>query len=667
MIRSGRTFSLVADFLDFGAMLTLSQSSRVYRSLLGDVDRVNLTHTCHCHTSLLRIFPNARTVFARIVVGTPTSTSHTVNTEMTRRLPFALTALPGLVNLYLCDDENYWCFDDWLSSEGVIINETIDYLMWNLSAVLRAHTMSTLTWIRLGENVCPGPGTLSGGTCYCRAVLDTFPPLNLFKFVADPGLCVDPLQIAHAAVRRNGNVNARFPDDPNDTMFHYIIKKFIPGQSDYRVAIPSNYILIVLNYLVEHGSAQMSDSLQRDSASGKLYWDLIRRQDTQDGHVHFPEALSHEVDPTDHASAVCQWVRDVFSVPVFVPPHDAAPDLNYEVVLPPTQTRSSIIITALQITLMKFMHFLHWIVFRIDIFVHWLRTATVIEFQIWYVKCWLCVATIISALLAAVALLYWLGMSDEQHQELALTLRSWVRSCIDFLLFLFTALGLEFHVEFLINGGADPATIENSSWPIPRKTLSDYVHVNRVVPWEDGLGSAVSFLAPAGAHLTALGIAARTGHLNILKLLLDGRANPQRTTRELLTLSPLAAAASAGHADILRVLLQTRVDLGSGINGLTTLSIAALNGHAECVDALMTHGADPNSGDFAAGLTPLQYAEWQHWAGFTLASKRHQAVMQVLRRVLPPIWMRGVFWARLLYRRFSGTASCKYYQRDLSQ
>lgn len=71
----------------------------------------------------------------------------------------------------------------------------------------------------------------------------------------------------------------------------------------------------------------------------------------------------------------------------------------------------------------------------------------------------------------------------------------------------------------------------------------------------------------------------------------------------------LSLQAYHGHAQALEVLLQgeTEVDQADEA-GRTSLALAALRGHIECVHTLLTQGASPHTADIQHGRTPVHLA-----------------------------------------------------------
>jgi len=107
---------------------------------------------------------------------------------------------------------------------------------------------------------------------------------------------------------------------------------------------------------------------------------------------------------------------------------------------------------------------------------------------------------------------------------------------------------------------------------------------------------------------TALGVAARAGKSNVVKLLLDEGADPNWMTREMG--SALTLASSEGHKEVVDILLAN----GSNVDakdeeGCTALIRAAGNGHSDIVEALLAAGSSINEKS-NEGVTALSLAAW---------------------------------------------------------
>ena len=118
-----------------------------------------------------------------------------------------------------------------------------------------------------------------------------------------------------------------------------------------------------------------------------------------------------------------------------------------------------------------------------------------------------------------------------------------------------------------------------------------------------------------GSHfVTPLIIAARNGHLNSVKILLQYGADIEargtlKTGDEVIEgCTPLWAAADTGHLDVVRLLIKRNADVdGRTSSGSTPLRVAAHEGHLDVVRCLVESGADVNArNDYES--TPLMAA-----------------------------------------------------------
>ena len=111
---------------------------------------------------------------------------------------------------------------------------------------------------------------------------------------------------------------------------------------------------------------------------------------------------------------------------------------------------------------------------------------------------------------------------------------------------------------------------------------------------------------------TPLYNAADSGHLDVVKLLLEKGATVDVRTKEEGPydnhITPLMAAAGRGHLDVVKLLLEKGAAVDArGRNGSTPLSFAAEDGHAEVAKLLLEKGAavDPRGSEDS---TPLYFA-----------------------------------------------------------
>lgn len=111
---------------------------------------------------------------------------------------------------------------------------------------------------------------------------------------------------------------------------------------------------------------------------------------------------------------------------------------------------------------------------------------------------------------------------------------------------------------------------------------------------------------------TPLGLAARAGRADIVRVLLGAGADPRRVIG-LMKGTPVHEAAYFGYADVLRVLTEKRgqpepeLDAQGHYNGLTALHDAVWHGHLEAAQILVDAGARLDLKTHA-GLTPRELA-----------------------------------------------------------
>ncbi|CAH0042172.1 unnamed protein product [Clonostachys rhizophaga] len=158
--------------------------------------------------------------------------------------------------------------------------------------------------------------------------------------------------------------------------------------------------------------------------------------------------------------------------------------------------------------------------------------------------------------------------------------------------------------ECLIAAGADV----NAHWPaISDVHLADLynIYVSRRRPYIalDQLG---------GEWFTALQAAAKGGHRDVVRLLLEHGAEPNARPASCDGLTALQAAAKYGHLHIVEDLIRhgAKINAASAsTGGCTALQGAALNGHLQIVEDLIRHGAKINAASASTGgYTALQGA-----------------------------------------------------------
>ncbi len=113
---------------------------------------------------------------------------------------------------------------------------------------------------------------------------------------------------------------------------------------------------------------------------------------------------------------------------------------------------------------------------------------------------------------------------------------------------------------------------------------------------------------PQGDGSTALHWAAFHDDLDLMKTLLAAGADVRAKTREG-GITPLFMAATNGNAAVIDALLKAGADANSAkSNGTTVLMIAAAAGNPQAVELLLAHGADVQAKEAIHGQTALMFA-----------------------------------------------------------
>ncbi len=120
--------------------------------------------------------------------------------------------------------------------------------------------------------------------------------------------------------------------------------------------------------------------------------------------------------------------------------------------------------------------------------------------------------------------------------------------------------------------------------------------------------------AAQGDGMTALHWAAFHGDHAVATRLLASRADVTATTR-VGAITPLSLAASDGNADMIRALVDAKANVNSATStGATPLMAAATSGSVDAVRVLLDHGAFVNARENANGQTALMFAAWENRA-----------------------------------------------------
>ena len=108
------------------------------------------------------------------------------------------------------------------------------------------------------------------------------------------------------------------------------------------------------------------------------------------------------------------------------------------------------------------------------------------------------------------------------------------------------------------------------------------------------------------AGWSAVMLASRNDHLQVVDLLLKGNADPN--AQNLKGWTALIYASLNGDHQIVEILLKKGANPNiSALDGLTALMIASINDHLQVVELLLKEKCDPNAHD-DEGWTPLMYA-----------------------------------------------------------
>jgi cytohesin len=136
----------------------------------------------------------------------------------------------------------------------------------------------------------------------------------------------------------------------------------------------------------------------------------------------------------------------------------------------------------------------------------------------------------------------------------------------------------------------------------------------------------VSALLVRGAQRPALHEAILHGQTDLVRVLLEGGADPNRQSPEGST--PLDDACLKGEKEIVSLLIAHGAKVGvRNKSGATPLHDAALGGNRDVIQLLLEHGAEIDARDQESGASPLFYAA--SWG-------REEAVETLLSRGADP-------------------------------
>jgi len=110
--------------------------------------------------------------------------------------------------------------------------------------------------------------------------------------------------------------------------------------------------------------------------------------------------------------------------------------------------------------------------------------------------------------------------------------------------------------------------------------------------------------------LTALGWTAVEGHTEVVKVLLDNKADVNAST-STEGATPLYTTSQKGHTQVVKLILDNKADVNARLtNDGTPLHIASYNGHTQ-VTQLLDNKADVNASTHIEGITPLHITAWK--------------------------------------------------------
>jgi ankyrin repeat protein len=122
------------------------------------------------------------------------------------------------------------------------------------------------------------------------------------------------------------------------------------------------------------------------------------------------------------------------------------------------------------------------------------------------------------------------------------------------------------------------------------------------------LGTGADVNTAQGDGMTALHWAAANGDVGLAEMLVRAGANLKAVTRISAT-TPLLLAAENGHAAVVGALLDAGADAKAGdASGTTALMLAAAAGQADALRALLRRGADVNARETVMDRTALMFA-----------------------------------------------------------
>lgn len=137
------------------------------------------------------------------------------------------------------------------------------------------------------------------------------------------------------------------------------------------------------------------------------------------------------------------------------------------------------------------------------------------------------------------------------------------------------------------------------------------VRMRQLVAEDGGDGGVSKPLSPPRPHLQKqLCDAAEASNVGAVRKLLAEGADPSVPDDAYPTFPPVILAAMNGHAECLELLLENNADPNQGMadTGATPMYVAAEKGHVDVMNVLLRNNADPNQAETITGATPVLMA-----------------------------------------------------------
>ncbi len=168
--------------------------------------------------------------------------------------------------------------------------------------------------------------------------------------------------------------------------------------------------------------------------------------------------------------------------------------------------------------------------------------------------------------------------------------------------------GVAIYLAWTLRAYTEPVQVQQSPGVITMLEAAGSGNAESVSAVLKSGGDANARQISAGPEqgMTALIYAARTGHLGVVKTLIEARANVNAQAADGRT--ALMYAAMGEEASVVRALIEAGANVDARDDqGITSLMLAAGRGSAESLQTILRQGANPESRN-KWGDTPLLYA-----------------------------------------------------------